>query len=519
MPRRRPAVPGDGRAIATHQGYRASAAACRPTCICQWRYVVTSAVVPAPRRYSGAFWMLALLLVMTLLLGGGSRADIASLMVLRPAAAVLLCYGIWGLTREQMADHRFLFCIASAVVGLVLAQLIPLPPAAWSLLPGRELVTDIDRAAGLGAVWRPLSLVPSATWNALFSLIPPLAAIVLAVRLTSDESWGLLPVIIGIGVISAILALLQLGGDADGPLYLYKETNRGSAVGLFANRNHHAVFLAALLPVLAAYGSFGAPSSLDYRLRTTLALAIGVFFIVLILVIGSRAGLLLMLLALPGMPLLYRFPESQRPTRRRIARPLLWAVLVVLALIALGMLTSALGRALAIERLLQPVDTEVRYKAWGQVLAMTWHYFPAGTGFGSFADVFKVDEPHRLLSIFTFNHAHNDWLELILTGGVAACLLLVIVAVALVMRMRTLSSGPRDTHHLMASLGMWIIALFALASLGDYPLRVPSIACLFSVALVWISSKARLHAGKKAFDAHEYLFKQGLKARGSGANA
>lgn len=463
--------------------------------------------------------MLALLLVMAFLLGGGSRGDIASLIVLRPVAALLLCYGIWGLTRQQVANHRFLFCAAGAIVGLVLVQLVPLPPEIWSYLPGRQLVVDIDRAAGLGVVWRPLSLVPSGTWNALFSLIPPLAAIVLAVRLTSEESWGLLPVLIGIGLFSAVLALLQLSGAADGPLYFYQETNGGSAVGLFANRNHHAIFLASLLPVLAVYGSFGVPSSLDYRLRTTLALAIGAFFMALILVIGSRAGLLLMLLALPGMPLLYRFPTSQRPGRRSVAQPLLWVMLALLAFIALGVVTSAFGRALAIERLLQPVDTEVRYKAWGQVLAMAWHYFPAGTGFGSFAEVFKVDEPHRLLSIFTFNHAHNDWLELVLTGGLAACLLLIVVAAALAMRMKTLFRAPRDIHHLMASLGMWIMALFALASFGDYPLRVPSIACLFSVALVWISSKARLHTGKKAFDAHEYLFKQGLKAGGSAADA
>ena len=464
--------------------------------------------------------MLALLLVMAFLLGGGSRADIASLIVLRPAAALLLGYGLWGLNRQQVAHHRFLFCISGAVVGLVLVQLVPLPPMVWSHLPGRDLITEIDRSAGLGAVWRPLSLVPSGTWNALFSLIPPLAAVVLAVRLTSDESWRLLPVIIGIGLISAILGLLQLGGPVYGPLYPYQETNSGSAVGLFANRNHHAVFLASLLPVLAAYGSIGMPSSVDYRLRTGLALAIGVFFVALILVIGSRAGLLVMLLALPATLLLYRFPRSQRALPRGVARPLIWAAGIVVAVIVLGVVTSVLGRALAVERLFaQPVGAETRYKAWGQVLMLAWHYFPAGTGFGSFAEVFKVHEPDRLLNIFTFNHAHNDWLELVLTGGLAACLLLAVVIVAVVLRIRVLFRAPRDTHHMMASLGLWLAALFALASFVDYPLRVPSIACLFSVALVWISSRGRFEADKKAFDADEYLFKQGLNTRGPAADA
>ena len=475
---------------------------------------------PAVRRPQAVFWMLAFMLVMAFVLGGGSRADIMSLIVLRPAAAALLCYGMWGLDRRHVADHRFLFCVAGAIVALVLVQLVPLPPALWALLPGRGLIANIDNSAGLGAVWRPLSMVPSGTWNALFSLIPPLAAMLLAVRLTSDESWGLLPVIIGIGLTSAILGLLQLGGPADGPLYFYQETNSGSAVGLFANRNHHAVFLASLLPVLAAYGSIGMPSAIDYRLRTALAFVVGVFFVVLILVIGSRAGLLVMLLALPGIFLLYRLPPPRRASRHGRRWPLIWGGMILVAVIALGVLTSVMGRALAVERLFaQPVDAEVRYRAWGQVLSLARYYFPAGTGFGSFAEVFKVHEPHGLLSIFTFNHAHNDWLELALTGGIAACLLLVAVVVAVVLRIGVLFRAPRDTRHMMASLGLWLMALFALASFVDYPLRVPSLACLFSVALVWISSKERFGADQKAFDADEYLFKQGLNTRGAAADA
>jgi hypothetical protein len=35
-------------------------------------------------------------------------------------------------------------------------------------------------------------------------------------------------------------------------------------------------------------------------------------------------------------------------------------------------------------------------------------------------------------------------------------------------------------------LGLVIILLFGTASLSDYPLRVPSLACLFALAVLWI---------------------------------
>jgi hypothetical protein len=33
-----------------------------------------------------------------------------------------------------------------------------------------------------------------------------------------------------------------------------------------------------------------------------------------------------------------------------------------------------------------------------------------------------------------------------------------------------------------------IIVIFALGSIGDYPLRSPSLACVFVVAALWLSS-------------------------------
>ena len=85
------------------------------------------------------------------------------------------------------------------------------------------------------------------------------------------------------------------------------------------------------------------------------------------------------------------------------------------------------------------------------------------------------------------NHAHNDWLELILTGGLPALALLIVAITAFCLRARQLSARRLDhfAEVRLAWLGMVLIGLAAVASLGDYPLRVPSLSCFFVVAVLW----------------------------------
>lgn len=434
-----------------------------------------------------AFWALGALLILTFLTGGGSRSDIASLVVLRPAAAILLGFGLWSLTRSTVRRYRFAYGMAAAIVGLVLIQLIPLPPAVWRALPGRGLVTQIDAAAGLGAVWRPISLVPSATWNALFALIPSLAALVLASQLDGRGRWRIAVLLIGIGLSSAILAILQLSGPPQGPFYLYRVTNH--AVGLFANRNHQAIFLASLFPLLAVFASAARPSAIDARLRTAVALAIGAVLLPLLLVTGSRNGMGMMAIGFASIPFLYTMPGSragQDGGRRHVLR-----AVVALVILALVVLTVLLGRAVAIDRLVEsPATEDVRFQAWGPMLSTAMTYFPLGGGFGAFADLFKIDEPTGLLTSAMFFHAHNDWLELLITGGVPPLLLLGVAAIAFfrIAARWWRSRARHDEDVLLAGAGLWMALIFAAASISDYPLRVPSLACFFCVIVLWISS-------------------------------
>lgn len=437
---------------------------------------------------SAAFWVLSVLLVICFAFGGSARGDVASLMVLRPLTVLALGFALWHLEFAQIAAHRFLFGLGLALVALPLLHLIPLPPAVWIQLPGRGLVADIDASAGLGGLWRPLSLAPDATGNALFAVLVPISVLLLGVQLDPRERFRLVPIVLFMGGLSALFGLLQILGDTSGPLYFYDVTNEGSAVGLFANRNHQALLLAMLFPMLALLA----------RGRRTpvrlMALLAGLVLVPLILITGSRAGLVAAAIAIGSVPLL--MGEGRRDIsagegaglRQQPRSPRSRWLIPGLGGLALVALTIALGRGEAWQRLVEgSSQPDGRLQILPTLLAMAVSYAPFGSGIGSFEPLFQVNEPDGLLSPTYMNHAHNDWLELVITGGVPAALLALVVLAAWVLRARTafLRSNPASATVPVARLGLVILLLAGLASLVDYPLRVPAMAALGALAVLW----------------------------------
>ena len=446
------------------------------------------------RDTSGPFRALCLLLVAVFLMGGGARADIQSLALLRPLAILLLFYGMARLDRGHIAANRFVLATALLSVLLLVLHLVPMPPHWWASLPHRELVGDIDRVAGLGLVWRPLSLAPDATWNALFAAMVPCAALVLGVQLDARERHMLLWPVLLLGGLSAVLAIAQITGPANSPLALYKVTNDGAAVGLFANRNHQALLLATLLPVLAVWAAGRKSAGPDSRIRPFVALLAGAALLLLLLVTGSRAGLLLAAIALASIGPMVPQTAAQRFFRAAGPRTRLWTSLALAGLAAALALLVALalwrGRGLALERLLESTPGEdMRFMILPSLLPMIRAYLPFGSGLGSFERVFQMHEPDGLLRPSYANHVHNDWLELALTGGIPALVLLLVALAAFLVRGRALfANGLGASAELrLARLGLAVILLAALASLGDYPLRVPSLACFFVLGVLWMS--------------------------------
>lgn len=431
------------------------------------------------------------------LFGGSARGDAASLMVLRPLAAIAACAGALCLTASDIKDNRPLLIFCAFVVGLPLLQLLPLPPEIWTKLPGRDLIVQIDSAAQLEPRWRPLTLAPEATWNAFYASLVFPAVILPGIHMYERHRQMLLPVLLVLGTASVLLGLLQVAGPRDSLLYLYRVTNNGAQVGMFANRNHHALLVALMIPMsglLAARLIRGAPSE---RLIGLALIAGSIALLPVLLLIGSRGGLLAGAAAIAALPLLVEAGPF-RPTGAITARfgelrrlgPSAGGFALMLVCGAVVVLSVSWGQGLALDRLLsQTIGEDLRWRMLPTVLAMVARYWPIGSGFGTFEKAFKVSEPDALLGPEYVNHAHNDWLELLVTGGVFGLVVLIIAAIALVVRARRAWAAPRQrgAAGYLLRLGYVLIGMIALASVGDYPLRAPAMTALFAVAVLWAS--------------------------------
>ena len=92
-----------------------------------------------------------------------------------------------------------------------------------------------------------------------------------------------------------------------------------------------------------------------------------------------------------------------------------------------------------------------------------------------------------LLSNTYLNRLHNDWLETALTFGVPGILFLV-GALAYYIRRFSLLWFRMDGVRAAVAMGRMasvIIAIFAIASMSDYPLRTPAMMGLAALVFVW----------------------------------
>ncbi len=442
--------------------------------------------------------LLPIYLCVVFLTGGASRGDALSLIILRPLA-VLFCFaGFVQLGRAQLRPYRAIAGLGAAALALIALHLIPLPPTIWQSLPGRSIITELDAAVGQSGLWRPFTLSPAGGWNALYSMLIPAAGFVLVIQLDPISRVKVLDLVIGLGMASALLGLLQIASSSDGSFYLYSVTNKGSAVGLFANRNHQAVLLAMLLPMLAARAAIApAVSSTPARTRWVL-LGCASLLPPLLLVTGSRLGLFCG--GLGGIMALgtYQLCQVSAPQRRtgRAPIPRSWQLFGMAGgFLVLAGVTALLARAEAIRRLLATdLESDLRLRVWEPIWNQSFDFFPLGSGIGSFVPVYQLGESRDNLQLTYLNHAHNDWLELWLTAGLPGLVLLALALVwflrnAITSAMQFKRRSALPIEYALAITGICCLILMMVGSVGDYPLRTPILAVLLPVMMVFMQHR------------------------------
>ncbi len=430
----------------------------------------------------GSFAIFLLLIIALALLGGSARSTVASLPLLRPVLAL----GVAGFlllppsSNAMVAVHMPLrmLGIVAAIIGF---QLIPLPPAIWLQLPGHAAYAAAADLAGQPQPWRPVSLVPILTLNSLMALLAPLAMLVALTRLSVGDEQRVAITLILLGGASAMLGLLQATLGEGSIAYLYAYARGDLATGVFANHNHQAVFLAGLLPVLAWWACSPATTQQVATRRRWIAVATGFFFVLSIVLTASRSGLIVAALEMPAsawLALRTRPTENLSPRWRGVA-------LLVGICLLVSVLGLASGRENVFDRLqsLNDASSSLRKAALPITIELAKAFFPLGSGFGTFDTIFRAAEPDTMLRPSYFNNAHNDLIELAITGGAPALLLLAVLLVWL--GRRILSARTRLAADPMIRLaqpaGLLLVGAFLLGSLSDYPLRTPFAAAVFAI--------------------------------------
>jgi len=446
--------------------------------------------VPQSWRQSVSFVALCLLLVGLFIAGGASRANVFGQVIIRAVAFGVLIAAIFAGTGTgtgtgigtMRGGGRVPSLILIGALVLAISQLVPLPPAVWQSFPGRSLLAQAGTLAGQHQPWRPWSMVPGATFNSAASLVVPIAVLLVLAGLTDRERDRLPGLLLAVICLHSLVGLLQFS-DAGFNNPLVNDT-MGQVSGMFANRNHFALLL-AIGCMLAPVWGFMEPRQSFWRVP--FAITLTSLFVLMILASGSRAGLGLAALALMLTGVM-TWPQTKRLLRHFPRWTLPAAIGGVVILLGVPVLLSVTaGRAVSIARLFElDPGQDMRQRALPTVFGMIGDYFPWGTGMGTFDPIFRIHEPNALLKPSYFNHAHNDFLEIILNAGIAGGLLLVASIGWWMWASVAVWRGGGEQRFIFARLGSGILLLVCLASVFDYPARTPIMMALIMIAAIWL---------------------------------
>lgn len=435
-------------------------------------------------------WLAVILLSASLALGGATGQGFWSDAIVQLTSLLMLVLVALLAPRRLLSEAgAWPLCIAVVIVGVPLAQLAPLPPSIWSVLPGRPIIYESFRQAAIEPPWLPLSLSPEKTLRSCLALAPPIAIFVAATLFGPAARRAMAATVLAFVGLNILLGVAQVAGGPSSALRFYSITNIDRAVGFFANRNHYSALLYGAAPIFGAWGIWRARNGGDGPLNSVFLW--GTLYVLLmfgLMSAGSRAGMLLAILAGLGIVALARKESKGFDTFAPMFALVRNAPVVLrTALIAAASGAVLFGGAAWVYKNsaklgLHDARIDIFHTAWSAAIA----YAPVGAGFGAFAAVYQMFEDPRLLSTEFINRAHSDWLELWLEGGVSSVatgsgfFLWFVVAAGRVWR--EAEGNAADFDPILARASTIVIALLAIHSLVDYPLRTTAMACVLALA-------------------------------------
>lgn len=282
-------------------------------------------------------------------------------------------------------------------------------------------------------------------------------------------------VVVTLGIVIAVEAILQKM-TSDGTIYWFRSTPNGSPVGPWVYSNHFAGYMEMIFPLaIALFLSYRPRVDYECTLREKflailtlpganrhLLLGTGaILMAVSILLSVSRGGIITLSIAF-----LFFVLFSSRVTADPRTR---WAVILT---VLVTLLTTWFGWEPIVRKFgnlwgENGLDTAGRLPVYQDTLQLV-HTFPlVGSGFGSFIDLYPG--VRTVTGDALFDHAHNDYLEILADGGIIAFVLCAwFIATVLVHSLRTLVRRHDRSAILIASGSLTGLLALLFHCLADF---------------------------------------------------
>ncbi|EGP58020.1 O-antigen polymerase [Agrobacterium tumefaciens F2] len=391
-----------------------------------------------------ARYILGYALVAAMLCGGGT---VRGLWIDAFLQIGLICASTYVIIRfpNQSASSAgiSMFCLV-LFVGLV--QLIPLPVAIFGEIRQHIFLPQINDTVVSSTT---ISLASSRTISSLMTALCPIYFFVALSKLQQSDLMCLVRFFLLAVALNLVVLLLSYSSDQAVDFSSFLGFDVG--VGLFANDNHLSSLLCASIPLFIYAGMF-----MGWGYVSNFAV---LAILVLLLAIGSRAGILIGIATLSSSLVLLFWKAC-------IGR---FAGLALLAIVTV----YGYGAFVRIGAEVEETTLSRRDFTLTTVRAIEENWL-TGTGFGSFDMVYPhYQRPQDVYSVFV-NHAHNDFLEVFLEGGLAVAAIIICYLWLLFARLFALELSP------LQRLSFLSVCVVLIHSTVDYPLRTTAISIAFA---------------------------------------
>lgn len=420
--------------------------------------------------------------------GTTEQWSLVVLELITGAAFILFFVSIWSDKGDVLKVPGLLPIVL--LFGLMSLQLLPLPASIVKLIsPGAYEVYSPILSLSEDSGWISFSVNKRATLHEMLRIGTYCLMYILTVQLLSypDKLRSATNMVVFLAAAVAFLAIIQNVSSPDKIFWMRRVPENSHPFGPWVNPNQFAGYIELLCPLAFALFLFYKPRVSGYEswrekfvsfftvpgIHFHFFLGFGMVLMVLSVFVSlCRGGILSVIVA--GVVFIFlvkwKFPGRGKTTFLFIS------VCILLA-------TSWFGWDIILSEFNKGFDQEGnlsdgRLTLWSDTLEIIKNFPALGAGFGSFLFIYPLYK--TISGSLIYNHAHNDYLELLTDGGVLGFVLAAWFVLAVLFHGWKMVRVRRDRYAVLVGIGCisGIIALLA-HSITDFNMHNGAVAYYF----------------------------------------